>query len=286
MSRINRRFAVTKVTLADDNAEGGPQFYTDTRADTVTVEEPLEIRAQGQTLTSTMRTPGHDVELAHGWCFAEGLINSAEDVRTARYCAGAVGPDGENTYNLLDMELADTAQPVTPDFIRLTPTTSACGVCGTQSISELLHKVRTPIEPIELDPALIVEMPERLRAEQKQFRKTGGIHAAGAFDLEGNPIVVREDIGRHNAADKVIGHLLLEGALPARDMILVMSSRASFELVQKAAVAGFPALVAVSAASSLAVELAREANMALAGFVRNRRFNLYSGTLRSVESHA
>ena len=284
MSRINRRFAVTKVTVPEEG-EDGPKFYTDTRADTVTVEEPLEIRAQGKTLTSTMRTPGHDVELAHGWCFAEGLITSAEDVRTARYCAGAVGAGGENTYNLLDMELAETAQPVTPEFIRLTPTTSACGVCGTQSISELLHKVRTPITPIELDPELIVELPERLRAEQKQFRKTGGIHAAGAFDLKGNPIVVREDIGRHNAADKVIGHLLLDGALPARDMILVMSSRASFELVQKAAVAGFPALVAVSAASSLAVELAREANMALAGFVRNRRFNLYAGKLRSVESH-
>ncbi len=284
MSRINRRFAVTKVTLAEEGSDG-PKFYSDTRADTVTVEEPLEIRAQGETLTSTMRTPGHDVELAHGWCFAEGLITSAADVRTARYCAGAVGPGGENTYNLLDMELAETAAPVTPEFIRLTPTTSACGVCGSQSISELLHKVRTPIAPIELDPELIVELPERLRAEQKQFRKTGGIHAAGAFDLEGNPIVVREDIGRHNAADKVIGHLLLDGALPARDMILVMSSRASFELVQKAAVAGFPALVAVSAASSLAVELAREANMALAGFVRNRRFNLYAGKLRSVESH-
>lgn len=284
MSRINRRFAVTKVTL-EDQEDGQPRkVYTNTRADTVTVEEPLEIRADGQTLTTTMRTPGHDVELAHGWCFAEGLITSATDVRTARYCAGAVGSGGENTYNLLDVELADTAQPVTPDFIRLTPTTSACGVCGTQSISELLHKVRTPITPIDLDPELIVRLPELLRAEQKQFRKTGGIHAAGAFDLDGNPIVVREDIGRHNAADKVIGHLLLEGMLPARDMFLVMSSRASFELVQKAAMAGFPALVAVSAASSLAVELAREANMALAGFVRDNRFNLYAGSLRSARS--
>lgn len=274
MSRINRRFAVTKVTR---RPEGG--FVTDTRADTVTVEEPLELRAGGETLNTTMRTPGHDIELAHGWLYAEGLIKRAEDVITARYCAGSQNPEGTNTYNLLDIDLAPSAKPLTPDFIRLTPTTSACGVCGTQSISELLHRTHAPIQPIKLDPELVMSLPDRLAAHQQQFRKTGGIHAAGAFDLEGNPIVVREDIGRHNAADKVIGHLLLNNALPAHNLILVMSSRASFELVQKAAMAGFPALVAVSAASSLAVELAREANMALAGFTRGDRFNLYAGEL-------
>lgn len=274
MSRINRRFAVTKVTR---RPEGG--FVTDTRADTVTVEEPLELRAGGETLNTTMRTPGHDIELAHGWLYAEGLIKRAEDVITARYCAGSQNPEGTNTYNLLDIDLAPSAKPLTPDFIRLTPTTSACGVCGTQSISELLHRTHAPIQPIKLDPELVMSLPDRLAAHQQQFRKTGGIHAAGAFDLEGNPIVVREDIGRHNAADKVIGHLLLNDALPAHNLILVMSSRASFELVQKAAMAGFPALVAVSAASSLAVELAREANMALAGFTRGDRFNLYAGEL-------
>ena len=274
MSRINRRFAVTKVTR---RPEGG--FVTDTRADTVTVEEPLELRAGGETVTTTMRTPGHDIELAHGWLYAEGLIKRAEDVITARYCAGSQNPEGTNTYNLLDIDLAPSAKPLNPDFIRLTTTTSACGVCGTQSISELLHRTHTAIQPIKLDPELIMSLPDRLAAHQQQFRKTGGIHAAGAFDLEGNPIVVREDIGRHNAADKVIGHLLLNDALPAHNLILVMSSRASFELVQKAAMAGFPALVAVSAASSLAVELAREANMALAGFTRGDRFNLYAGEL-------
>lgn len=277
MSRLNRRFAVTKVTRGTGTSEG--TFLTDTRADTVTAEEPLEICANGQTLTTTMRTPGHDIELAHGWLYSEGLISSAADVVTARYCAGAVGPAGENTYNLLDIDLAPTARPVTPDFIRLTPTTSACGVCGTQSISEALHRTHARIEPIKLDPDLVMSLPDRLAAEQQQFKKTGGIHAAGAFDLDGNPIVVREDIGRHNAADKVIGQLLIDAALPARNLILVMSSRASFELVQKAAMAGFPALVAVSAASSLAVELAREAGMALAGFTRQDRFNLYSGEL-------
>lgn len=274
MSRINRRFAVTKVTR---KPEGG--LVTDTRADTVTVEEPLELRAGGETINTTMRTPGHDIELAHGWLYAEGLIKRAEDVITARYCAGSQNPEGTNTYNLLDIDLAPSAKPLTPDFIRLTPTTSACGVCGTQSISELLHRTHAPIQPIKLDPELVMSLPDRLAEHQQQFRKTGGIHAAGAFDLEGNPIVVREDIGRHNAADKVIGHLLLNDALPAHNLILVMSSRASFELVQKAAMAGFPALVAVSAASSLAVELAREANMALAGFTRGDRFNLYAGEL-------
>lgn len=275
MSRINRRFAVTKVARGTGPNEG--RFFTDTRADTVTAEEPLEIRAGGKTLTTTMRTPGHDIELAHGWLYTEGLITRAEGVTTARYCAGATGPDGENTYNILDIDLASTAKPVTPEFIRLTPTTSACGVCGTQSISEILHKVHQPIGPVTLDPELVMALPDLLAAEQLQFKKTGGIHAAGAFDMDGNAIVVREDIGRHNAADKVIGHLLLSGALPASNTILVMSSRASFELVQKAAMAGFPALVAVSAASSLAVELAREARMALAGFTRRDRFNLYSG---------
>ena len=273
MSRINRRFAVTKVTRTDNG------FARDTRADTVTVEEPLAIRATGDTLTTTMRTPGHDIELAHGWMFAEGLIRSADDVRSARYCAGAVGPNNENTYNTLDIDLGPAVSPVAPQFIRLTTTTSACGVCGTQSIDDIMDKVPEPITPVPLDPDLVMRLPDALAAGQKQFRKTGGIHAAGAFTFDGEPVVIREDIGRHNATDKVVGHLLLEGLLPASDLILVVSSRASFELVQKAAMAGFPAMVAVSAASSLAVELARETKMALAGFVRGERFNLYSGEL-------
>ena len=163
--------------------------------------------------------------------------------------------------------------------LRLTLSNSACGVCGTSSIEGLNKKSRYALPNIPIDPAVVAQLPEKLRAEQKLFRKTGGIHAAGAFTLDGKPIVVREDVGRHNAADKVIGHLLLEDRLPADDLILVMSSRASFELVQKAAMAGFGMLVAVSAASSLAVETARETGMALVGFARADRFNLYSGTL-------
>lgn len=272
-NRVNARFAVTRVRLDDD----GQLTQVDTRADTVAGEEPLEIRVDGQTITTTMRTPGHDVELAHGFLHSEGHIQAAADVTTARYCAGST-VNGENTYNLLDVELA-RQNVIELSDLRLGLTTSACGVCGTSSIEQLQHKLPHPIPHWEVDPQLIAAIPDRLREHQKQFKKTGGIHAAAAFTMDGEPVVVREDIGRHNAADKVIGHLLLEGRLPAHDLVLVVSSRASFELVQKAAMAGFPALIAVSAASSLAVETAREAGMALVGFARGNRFNLYSGQL-------
>ena len=176
------------------------------------------------------------------------------------------------------MELANP-HAITLADLRLTTTTSACGVCGTSSIEALMKQSRYEIPRVPVDPGIVAKLPEALKREQKQFRKTGGIHAAGAFTLDGEPVVVREDVGRHNAADKVIGHLLMEGMLPASDLILVMSSRASFELVNKAAMAGFGMLVAVSAASSLAVETARETGMALVGFARGDRFNLYSGEL-------
>lgn len=273
MGRITQNYAVTRVTLNEGRAT------VDTRADTVTVEEPLEIRVGGPTLTTTMRTPGNDIELVHGFLYGEGLITTAQQIETARYCAGATGPDGANTYNLLEVDLAAGVRAPSQESLRLTTITSACGVCGSTSIDQIMGKTAHQISPINLDPALIVSLPEKLRKGQKQFNRTGGVHAAGAFTLEGEPIVIREDIGRHNAADKVIGHLLMEGRLPADDLILVMSSRASFELVQKAVMAGFPALAAVSAASSLAVDMAREAGMALVGFTRENRFNLYSGQL-------
>ncbi|OFO20932.1 sufurtransferase FdhD [Corynebacterium sp. HMSC056F09] len=271
--RVNATFAVTKVRLDED----GQVTQVDTRGDTVAGEEPLEIRIGGQTLTTTMRTPGHDVELAHGFLHSEGHIEKVSDIREARYCAGA-SVDGRNPYNLLDVELANP-HAITLADLRLTITTSACGVCGTSSIEALMKQSRYEIPRVPVDPGVVATLPEALKREQKQFRKTGGIHAAGAFTLDGEPIVVREDVGRHNAADKVIGHLLMEGMLPASDLILVMSSRASFELVNKAAMAGFGMLVAVSAASSLAVETARETGMALVGFARGDRFNLYSGEL-------
>lgn len=271
--RLNQSYAVTRMRRTSD----GTGWEEDTRADSVTAEEPLEIRVGHQTITTTMRTPGHDIELAHGFLHSEGHIRTVEDVATARYCAGT-NAQGENTYNVLDVQLSNNVE-LAPQAVRLTVTNSACGVCGTSSIEELALKLYHPMPDAALDPELAATLPDKLREYQKQFRKTGGIHAAGAFDYEGNPIVVREDIGRHNAADKVIGHLIMEGLLPANDLILVMSSRASFELVQKAAMAGFGSLIAVSAASSLAVDTARNVGMNLVGFARGDRFNLYAGKL-------
>lgn len=273
MGRITRTMRVTRVQVDDHRAT------TDTRGDAVIVEEPLEIRVGGATLTTTMRTPGHDVELAHGFLHGEGLISSAEQVTEARYCGGATGPDGQNTYNLLELDLIGPARPLGLQDIRLTTTTSSCGICGSTSIEQIMDKAIHPISPVALDPEVVVNLPDTLREHQKSFKRTGGVHAAGAFTLDGDPIVVREDIGRHNAADKVIGNLLMEDRLPAEELILVMSSRASFELVQKAVMAGFSGLVAVSAASSLAVDLARESGLALAGFTRPGRFNLYAGEI-------
>lgn len=274
MGRVNISVPATKVRRNEDGS-----YSVDRRADAITAEEPLEIRLSGATITTTMRTPGNDLELAHGFLHSEGLIRQAQDVSNARYCAGATGPDGQNTYNVLDVQTASYVRAPGLENLRLTTTNSACGVCGSASIGSIMDKAYRPVQPIKLSPDLILSLPEVLRGEQKQFRRTGGIHAAGAFESDGTMIVAREDIGRHNAADKVIGHLMLEDTLDTPGRILVMSSRASFELVQKAIMAGFSALIAVSAPSSLAVELAKEAGLTLVAFTRENRFNLYSGEL-------
>ena len=297
MGRITTGFPVTQVEIHDDGTYG-----TDTRADTVIVEEPLEIRVNGTSLTTTMRTPGHDIELAHGFLFSEGLIASKEEISTARYCAGTT-PDGVNTYNVLNVDMPnglpevaagtadDAARPITlgkdiptvDALRRRTLTTSACGVCGTASIEQLTKRLPFAFTPQAFNPAVLVKLPAVARKQQVAFRKTGGSHAAslflpnanGGFDLH----VLREDVGRHNALDKVVGSLLIEDALPARDALIVMSSRASFELVQKTLMAGIPGLVAVGAPTSLAVELARSEGLFLAGFTKPDRFNVYSGEL-------
>lgn len=274
MGRVNISVPATKVRRNEDGS-----YSVDRRADAITAEEPLEIRLSGATITTTMRTPGNDLELAHGFLHSEGLIRQAQDVSNARYCAGATGPDGQNTYNVLDIQTASYVRAPGLENLRLTTTNSACGVCGSASIGSIMDKAYRPVQPVKLSPDLILSLPEVLRGEQKQFRRTGGIHAAGAFESDGTMIVAREDIGRHNAADKVIGHLMLEDTLDTPGRILVMSSRASFELVQKAIMAGFSALIAVSAPSSLAVELAKEAGLTLVAFTRENRFNLYSGEL-------
>ena len=250
------------------------------RPDTLAAEEPLEIRLDGESFTVTMRTPGDDVDLVLGFLVSEGVIRAAEDVRTAAYCAGAV-EGGLNTYNVLDVVLDPSVSARRP--VRNVLTTSACGICGRQSIDE----VRTAA-PYDLaqstahwDPARLIRLPTILREAQRVFAGTGGLHAAALFAPDHDePLVVREDVGRHNAVDKVVGHALREGQLPLHDRLLLVSGRASFELVQKAVVAGIPCLAAVSAPSSLAVELAVESGLTLVGFLRGDTMNVYAGAER------
>lgn len=283
MGRLNRSVAATRYVVGDDGA-----FTVSRRAESLAPEEPLEIRLDGRVITTTMRTPGNDIELAHGFLHSEGVIRSAEDITTARYCAGATGPDGANTYNVLELTSAATVRAPGLEHLRLTVTNSACGVCGSTSIESIMGKASRPIAPASLTPQQVLDFPQRLREHQVLFRRTGGVHAAAVFDSCGSLLVAREDIGRHNAVDKVVGHLLLKGDLGAPDSevlgkaqgrVLVVSSRASFELVQKAVMAGFSALVAVSAPSSLAVDLARESGLTLIAFARDNRFTLYAGEI-------
>lgn len=270
MGRITRRIRVHRVT------SNSPAVEIRGRADIVGVEEPLELRIASMPFTTTMRTPGDDIELAHGFLFSEGLIRSREDIAEVRYCAGSEGPDGLNTYNVLEIVPAPGVI-INPAVRRNFTTTSACGVCGTSSIDQVMENRSCSLDPVELDPELLISLPERMRSSQKGFDTTGGMHAAGLFTLDGELIALREDVGRHNAVDKIVGHLLMNDLLPASQTVLAVTSRASFELVQKAIMAGIPALTAVSAATSLAVDAAREAGLVLAGFTRSDRMNVYSG---------
>jgi FdhD protein len=253
------------------------------RPDTLVVEEPLEIRVGGTALAVTMRTPGDDIDLVHGFLLSEGVITTAAQIGAARYCAGT-GPDGANTYNVLDLALAPGVAPPTADVTRNVYTSSSCGICGKASIDAVrtssAFKVDT--DPLTLSPAALAEMPTALRAAQRVFEKTGGLHAAALFSSDGTHGPVREDVGRHNAVDKVLGAALRAGEVPAEQRILVVSGRASFELVQKALMAGVPALAAVSAPSTLAVDLAEEAGMTLVGFLRGDTMNVYSGAHRII----
>jgi FdhD protein len=251
------------------------------RPDTLAAEEPLEIRLGGAALTVTMRTPGHDIELAHGFLLTEGVIGNLEDVDNARYCAGAE-VDGVNTYNVLDLQLAPGVAPPDTSVTRNFYTTSSCGVCGKAALDAVKLATRFPpgSAPCPVTPELLLSLPDKLRTQQRVFSTTGGLHGAGLYRSDGSVIAVREDVGRHNAVDKVLGAALLAGEIPLSDSILMVSGRASFELVQKAAMAGVPILAAVSAPSSLAVELAEEQGMTLAGFVRGESMNVYTGAER------
>lgn len=252
------------------------------RPDTLVAEEPLEIRLNGKPLAITMRTPGDDFALAAGFLVSEGVLATGSDLQNIVYCAGAT-VDGSNTYNVVDVRTAPGV--VIPDITleRNVYTTSSCGLCGKASLDAVRTTARWPISdtpPVRLEPALLASLPDRLRAAQRVFDRTGGLHAAALFTEDGELLDIREDVGRHNAVDKLVGRALQNDDLPLSRVILLVSGRASFELAQKAVMAGIPVLAAVSAPSSLAVDLAAETGLTLVGFLRGSNMNVYAGENR------
>jgi FdhD protein len=272
MARTMTRRPVVKIDL---DGSGEPRR----RPDDLAAEEPLEIRVRKQPLAVTMRTPGHDIDLAMGFLLTEGIIGTAGDVVTAQLCAGT---DTPNTYNVVDIALGAEVPPPVTDPSRNFYTTSSCGVCGKASIDAVRVRSRFSVadDPLSVPARTLSLLPERLRAAQRTFARTGGLHAAGLFTADGELVVLREDVGRHNAVDKVIGWAVREGRLPLTGHILLVSGRASFELTQKAWMAGLPLLAAVSAPSTLAAELADEAGLTLVGFLRGPSMNVYTATHR------
>ena len=251
------------------------------RNDRLAGEEPLEIRAAGPGQTAvrvavTMRTPGNDFELAAGFLHSEGLLMSRSELSEIKYCTDV--ELGEQTYNVVTVHLR---RPFEAELVqRNFGMTSACGVCGKASIDSIEVASAPLAEGPVVAAAVIAGLPERLRAAQRTFERTGGLHATGLFGADGELQLVREDVGRHNALDKVIGNRMLDGSTPLSSSLALVSGRASFELVQKAAVAGIPMLCAVGAPSSLAVDAARRLGLTLVGFVRDGRFNVYAGASR------
>lgn len=252
--------------------------------DVLAGEEPLEIRVQGASMAVTMRTPGNDFDLAAGFMVSEGVIAQRRELTSMRYCAGT-GSDGVNRYNVLDLQLAPDVPAPDASVARAFFTTSSCGLCGKASIDAVRTRSQFNVadDPASTSAAFLVSLPSRLRDAQEIFARTGGVHAAALFDAAtGNLLVMREDVGRHNAVDKVVGWALREDRLPLVGTILLVSGRASFELVQKAAMAGIPMLCAVSAPSSLAVDLANELGLTLVGFLRDPTFVVYAHQRRVV----
>ncbi|MGK9271087.1 formate dehydrogenase accessory sulfurtransferase FdhD [Williamsia muralis] len=256
---------------------------TDSRADSLAVEEPLEIRVGGEALSVTMRTPGSDIDLTHGFLMTEGLIDGADDISAIRYCDG-VDDQGRNTYNVLDVSLRGD-RPLPAGATRNFYTTSSCGVCGKASLDavRLASNYRLEHDPSTVDVDTLFTMPEQLRSLQKTFDATGGVHGAALFTTDGELLAVREDVGRHNAVDKVIGWAVTQRLLPLRATVLMVSGRASFELAQKAVMAGIPILAAVSAPSSLAVDLGNDNDLTIVGFLRGESMNVYSAGHRVLE---
>jgi FdhD protein len=277
MGRVTDRRSVLRVDLT-------AELPAVRRMDTMIGEEPLEIRVghagePRRPLAVTMRTPGDDLDLALGFLLTEGLIAEAGDVLTAQLCAGDNEP---NTYNVVDVTLAPHVPPPDVDPARNFYTSSSCGVCGKASIDAVRTRSRFDVAADQLSVAAkdLVAMPDRLRAGQQAFDRTGGLHAAGLFTAGGDLVCIREDVGRHNAVDKVVGWALRESRLPLSGHVLLVSGRASFELVQKAAMAGIPMLAAVSAPSTLAMDLAAESGLTLVGFLRGATLNVYAGANR------
>ncbi len=263
------------------------------RPETLVVEEPLEIRVNGTPLTVTMRTPGADVELAQGFLLTEGMISRRDDIVSVRYCRGATPPTTEstssdppgdgpglshNSYNVLDVTLSPEVPVPDVDPSRNFYTTSSCGVCGKASLDavRLISKHCPGDDPSTINAETLSALPEKLRDGQKVFAATGGLHGAALFASDGTVLVVREDIGRHNAVDKVVGWALERRRIPLSGAVLLVSGRASFELTQKAVMAGIPVLAAVSAPSSLAVDLASQSGLTLVAFLRGDSMNIYN----------
>ena len=286
-----------RVLHIDVPGPGGAETLLAHRPDMLAAEEPLEIRVNDRPLAVTMRTPGDDIDLAAGFLAAEGLVRSASDIASIRICreghehhAGA-GPNGAGSRradhgNVAEVTLA-AGLGIDDDRVRRNfLTTSACGVCGKASIEAIKVRARYDVaaDRTRVDPRVLALLPGRLHDAQRVFARTGGLHAAGAFGADGTLLALREDVGRHNAVDKVVGWALREGRLPLAGCILLVSGRASFELVQKALVAGMPIVAAVSAPSSLAAELADEAGITLVGFLRGGSMNVYAGAGRICAS--
>ncbi|MFF7701606.1 formate dehydrogenase accessory sulfurtransferase FdhD [Streptomyces lydicus] len=255
-----------------------------TRPDTLVAEEPLEIRLNGKPLAITMRTPGDDFALAAGFLVSEGVLGAAGELQNILYCAGAT-EDGVNTYNVVDVKTAPGVAIPDLTLERNVYTTSSCGLCGKASLDAVRTTARwqldtSPDTPVRITPATLSALPDRLRSAQRVFERTGGLHAAALFTTEGELLDVREDVGRHNAVDKIVGRALQQGRLPLSSAVLMVSGRASFELAQKAVMAGIPVLAAVSAPSSLAVDLAQETGLTLVGFLRGTSMNVYAGEHR------
>lgn len=263
-----------------------PEVPPGPRADRVVTEEPLEIRVEGEPLAVIMRTPGDDIELTAGFLLAEEIISSADDLGLIAHCRTGDGIDGANVVNV---RLAETNRDGIASRLslrkaeRATVTSSSCGVCGKRTIESLSQTAKPFTRTSPISARVISSLPARLRRAQEVFDLTGGIHAAGISSASGEILVVREDVGRHNAVDKCVGHLVLRDALPTDGAILVVSGRASFEIVQKALVARIPNVVSVSAPSSLAIDLALASRMSLFGFVRGEGFNVYAGALDERE---